>query len=191
MRYFTLIDKWKAIWVQIPKSASGSFRYLLHYEFNKKRRKKIRQDQVCKYPDHFKFAFVRNPYDRIESFYVGKILKGDGGRPYVRLLACGLSFEDDFETFVERIAGMTDEDIDVHMKSMDHIIGPVKLDYTGRFETICDDFGYLKRKFLIKHDLPHINRTKKKFSFNKWTNKTRELIYNRYKKDFERFGYEA
>jgi len=85
---------------------------------------------------YFKFTFVRNPYDRVYSFY--KYLG------YARLVS--------FETFIlhelPRLFG--DPRLDYFIKPMSSYVydesGTRFVDYVGKLETIDEDFGQVARR---------------------------------------------
>ena len=125
------------------------------------------------FDDYFKFAFVRNPFEREVSLwkYLKKIKK-DG---YVK---------EKFSDFVKLPAKRTYMD---YVKDND---GTIILDYIGRvenlqkdFNTICDKIGIPKQK------LPHENKTKHKHYTEYYDDETRELVAENYKKDIEYFNY--
>ncbi len=76
-----MIDhKNKLIFIHIPKTAGTSLQELL---FNKKifnaHRKSLKIiKKIGRYNDYYKFAIVRNPFDRLVSIYHYYILGGNG-----------------------------------------------------------------------------------------------------------------
>jgi hypothetical protein len=153
------------------------------------------------YPDYFKFAFVRNPWDRLVSFYSDKIVErtqryGELIDDYINL---GFSKDMDFETCVRHICNIDDEKADIHFRSQHTLILANKnidrLDFIGHFETICED--WLKLKQMLPHatasvldDLKHLHISshdnfKKYYSQEFW-----DLVAERYRDDIALFGYQ-
>lgn len=91
----------------------------------------------------FRFSFVRNPFTRILSAYLHKILirreKNIG-------LINGLGFQKgekiSFLAFLERIESIPDHHRDIHLMSQFELLRPDKVDYhfIGRFERFEYDF---------------------------------------------------
>lgn len=120
--------------------------------------------------DYFKFTIVRNPYDRILSFYFWK--KGKNNQVFIR---------DEFIKFVKKKRSFQHKYID---KSF-HII---------YFENLIED---LKKIECFKNVVNFDNYPKLNISSNSKLNyeelfdkELKDLVYNKYKKDFELFGYE-
>lgn len=91
----------------------------------------------------FKFTYVRNPFTRILSCYLDKMVQVE--RERVRLLPT-LGFPTDYRpTFIEfldAIYAQPDESRDAHWMSQARLIGMGKIDYDfiGRYETFASTF---------------------------------------------------
>jgi hypothetical protein len=89
--------------------------------------------------DFFRFCFVRNPYSRVLSAYLDKIVENEWER--VRLApTLNLSGDTivDFETFLRAVAEQPDGQRDIHWRSQVGILRPdhIRYDYVGRFEIL-------------------------------------------------------
>lgn len=152
----------------------------------------------------FKFAFVRNPYDRTVSCWLNqiaqptafsKILFQNGmHRAFWRYP--GLKPGMTFPGFVKTVVDIPDETANPHFKSQSFFItdegGQLIPDFIGRFEMLQEDFNIVcQRVGAERVQLPHRNRTAKREPWKKYyTKETKRLIYERYKRDFENFGYQ-
>lgn len=98
-----------------------------------------------------------------------------------------------FDDMVEKISKIPDYLLDPHF-SLQYPIFYVGdkciVDFIGKFENIHDDYKDIQEKYDFL-PLPHYNKSDKK---QKWqdfyTLKSAELVYKKYKKNFELFGYE-
>lgn len=228
-----IFDKYKLIFVHIPKCAGSSVNDMLGikdifdmnrlkgwiYEQVKKGDKMIMYGNSCRkgyyyeldhalythifqyHPDkckeYFKFAIVRNPYDRIlsEFFYNNdRFIKKEGDKP------------EDFKKFIEELNIRWKE-----INKLDHfkyshfypqffftntldLENPGSaMDYVCKMEEIDKLLVVLKEKTGVDFVLSshNINRKSKKIDKSLYlTEENKEIIYELYKKDFQQFGYE-
>jgi len=141
----------------------------------------------------FKFAFVRNPWDRIVSCYNDKIFRWKGTcteSPHFKVSA-----DWSFEQFVEWVCSLSEGDNyynDPHFVPQ-HIAlcqcGRLAVDYIGRFERIEQDWRSISLRFGLgrlppKNVRPHPH-------YNSYFDGTIRAAVDRfYRKDIELFGYE-
>lgn len=120
--------------------------------------------------DYFSFCFVRNPWDRIISFfYLFKTEQYESPADWINepwtLPPSQLSFMED-----------------------DH--GKIPLNFIGRFETLEKDFNLICSKIGIPYKkLSHLNKSKHNHYQEYYNEKTIEIISKKYQKDIELFGY--
>lgn len=121
--------------------------------------------------DYFKFTIVRNPYDRILSFYFWS--KGGKNQTFNR---------DEFIQFVKKGIGFQHEGIDDSF----HIV---------YFENLINDLKKIEcfKGYVDFKDYPTLNASfNSKIDYNEiYDKELKELVYNKYEKDFIRFGYLA
>lgn len=156
-----------------------------------------------RYEEYFKFAFTRNPFDRLVSCYRNKI---DRPRIPQYMLASAEQSEVafyphmSFAEFVEVVCYIPNRLADGHFRPQHLTIcdreGNIAADYVGSFENIEEDFAYVKQR-IGKPDLELPERNRKRptksdpFNYrNFYDSKLKELVYERYEKDFETFGYD-
>ena len=132
----------------------------------------------------FSFAFVRNPYQRFLSAYFFLINGGLGNKQTIeKEKYIGNS---DIDEFIKtKLINSLDQE---HFTPQHHFI-PDGVDYLGKIETIQEDFNKICEIIGIDPiELPHENTTPK-YDFQ-LTEEQKDVIYEIYKEDFIRFGYE-
>lgn len=135
----------------------------------------------------FKFAFVRNPFDRVlsEYFYIK------------RWNGCLCSKEDfnkkfySFKRFIKY--GGLECCWKWHANNQCEMIfnKDDKLDFIGKFENlqehfnaVCDNIG------ISQQQLPYKNKSKHKHYTEYYDDETKQIVAEKYAKDIEYFGYE-
>lgn len=185
----------KFVYFPIPKVASTSLQNIFEeIDFKKEDTPKIK-DFEKKYKNYYKFAFVRNPYDRVVSCYKDKILETNA---YTGLaLRQGFDIHMGFKEFVKEITKIPNIRADQHIKSQSFFLkdknGDLIPDFVGKFENLERDYKKIMNNIGIKNPpkLLHKNKTQDKGKDYKdyYDEETRRLVQKRYKEDFELFGY--
>jgi chondroitin 4-sulfotransferase 11 len=152
------------------------------------------------YEDYFKFAFVRNPWDRLVSCYCQK-LSPDG--PGLKLppdndieVYRGMPFAE----FVEAVYAIPDSEANPHFQSQHRVIcgpggdKPILADFVGRFENLQADFDVVAKRIVGTQELqlPHVlrSRSRKDRPYTDfYDQRLRDLVHQRYQDDIEIFGY--
>jgi len=150
------------------------------------------------YREHFKFAFVRNPYDRLVSCYVQKFARTNA--PGLKASAntdtelyAGMPFAE----FVEAVHATPDEKANAHFRSQHTVVcgpgGEPMADFVGRFENLQEDFGTVAKKIGAPElELPHRLKSRHRESrpyTDFYDERLKGLAHKRYEKDIETFGY--
>jgi hypothetical protein len=125
---------------------------------------------------------VRNPWDRIVSWYKGISKDNLLKEKY------GLNMNDSFEYFVKNWAGKK------HLKQQMYWIrdfnGVVDLDYIIRFENLEEGFNEVKKCIGVDNiKLPHELKTKKDDYRKFYDDYTRDLVREIYKEEIVLFNY--
>jgi chondroitin 4-sulfotransferase 11 len=202
-----IIEKYKTIFVHIPKNAGTSIR---RYFGNFSTYHETIYDFKDVFPDEYnsykKFAIVRNPYDRMVSwfFYLQKQAK-----EWVRFidpenemnLARSLDKEVFNEIFTDSFIKWVidpfkysdtkrqlpeDSNYDLRLTKMQHewVDDTVTiLKYENLNEEINEFFGE-------EIDLPIINKSTHTSYLSYYNKHALDIVYERYKEDFEKFNYE-
>ena len=221
--------KYKCIFVHIPKTAGSSIRRILPeseepkfigghatatnmYGFFRnnfpEKQKSIIVLGEKKWDEYFKFAFVRNPWDRFVSAY--NFLKG-GGNKNEESLTIKHDLMDKHSGFKEFVCNEVLEDSDVlngecplpsgkyrvyHFKSQFEIICNSKKDRLlinniYNFEQLqhgVDDI--FKKTGIPQKPLLHLKKSIKTKPYTEYyDDETRKIIAFKYKKDIEHFNY--
>ena len=166
-----------------------------------------------KWSDYYKVAFVRNPWDRLVSWYTMIEEQGKQGwyeriqknwykrlktmRKYSRFTEYVLSNSDSFEDFLYNCVDTID-DFDgkksILYNQLDYIIdedGNLIVDFVGRFENIANDSEIVFKNLGLENvGLPHKNSSKHRNYRLYYTEETKNLVSQRYQRDIEFFGYE-
>jgi len=123
----------------------------------------------------FKFAFVRNPYDRAisEFFYAQNV-----GKPGSK------SIDDWFRN--GWFKGHSD-----FRPQVDYLNGPYDMDFIGKFENLEEDAKEVAKLLGDGDvDVPHLNRTNHKDYSIYYTPQIQEEVFSFYRRDFNQFGYD-
>ena len=138
---------------------------------------------------YFKFAFVRNPFDRFVSEYFWRRERYLSGQTTTFNAKDIPSFED-FAINTKKYSQPREE----HLFPQYQFIYDkdcLQVDFVGKFESINEDFSYVcKRLGRTPPKLPHTQRTCHLNYKSYYSEKAKRSIYQRYKKDFLIFDYE-
>jgi hypothetical protein len=100
------------------------------------------------YRDYFKFAFVRNPWDRLVSCYLDKIVRNElSPKMEASAVSAGVEYYANmpFAEFVEAVHQISDENANTHFRSQYLTVcgpdGEPMADVVGRFESLREDFA--------------------------------------------------
>jgi len=132
------------------------------------------------YEDYFKFAFVRNPWDRFISCYLYH-------QEWVKENWAEKKTKMNLNSFKEFVLDHKNIPTKYTMQQYEFTKG---CDFIGRFENLEEDFEkvceHLKLP-LIK--MPHENKTNHKHYSEYYDDETKEIVAKLFKKDIEVFGY--
>jgi hypothetical protein len=159
-------------------------------------------DRLLNNEAFFVFCFVRNPYTRLLSAYLDKIVKGLPPKSNI-LVAMGdqpgnLNRTISFEEFVDAVCGQTFDEMQYHWKPQyDQTLQEhIKYDFIGRMETFEEDCSHVLSR--IRRDYTKYYRAERRHATNAvnqveiyYTDRLRQKVFEKYKMDFEHFDYEA
>ena len=107
-----------------------------------------------RFRDYFKFAFVRNPWDRLASCWRDKVLD----RNYFNLTPSQRQSLNQFEAFVDWVSTKDLEACDRHLRLQCRLIDLNHVDFVGRFESFENDFRAVATRIdLPLSKIPHEN----------------------------------
>jgi hypothetical protein len=136
------------------------------------------------YEDYFKFAFVRNPWDRLVSFWRNKIIGN---------INSDFGYEkEEFEYFVNFVG----ENINLsygnkHLRLQSRLIDMNNIDYLGRFENFNNDLEEVMKGLNIKAQINKLNASKRKIDYRDYySDSSKDKVAKLYKRDINLFNYE-
>ena len=132
------------------------------------------------FESYFKFAFVRNPWDRLVSEYEFIRRRPDHGR-HAKVMKMG------FEKYIV----YQSKRFDAHQINMlADKNGNVLMDFIGKFENLHDDWNRVTDKLGIENkELTHRKKAGIKDYNSYYTDESRALVSELWKRDIEAFGY--
>ena len=183
-RYFIAYDfNKKVIWYRVAKVGTRSILKL----FEKENGSDFLYPSAIAYNSKFykkyyKFAFVRNPYDRFVSSWKDKVVE----RNYFNFPNIELEKMKDLNHFIGWVENQNIEKCDEHIRSQHSLIDVEQLDFLGRFESFNEDFKKVAQELNVElKQVPHLNSTKKKEVT--LTSEQKNRIKKIYEKDFLTF----
>jgi len=178
----------------------------IHYAWDKERKlwkqhataTEIKEHYASKeqWNNYFKFAIVRNPFDKIVSSY-NWICR--------RIKPCDLRDRLMFKDFVfrkgvfEKMFNLDETDLRLNnyhqiRPSVEYLFenNNLLIDYVGKFENLDDEWDFICEKLGTKIKIPHRNKHSRDYKHYRdyYDDETKEFILKTYKKDLETFGYE-
>ena len=192
--YSHFADEFRCIFIHIPKTAGTSLsqtlfgrdsRHIPYIEYERANPRKFRQ--------YFKFAFVRNPWDRLVSTYFF-LKKGGLNEVDRRWGEQNLRDYASFDTFVR--GWVSDENIQtwVHFLPQHHFICDeslrLKVDFVGHMETMGADFAYVATRLRCERVLATANRGDHRHYSECYSPETRDIVGRVYGDDIRLFGYD-
>jgi hypothetical protein len=100
--------------------------------------------------DYRRFAFVRDPFTRVLSAYLDKIVTNQWERDrHLPRLGFAPTDQVPFDRFLAAIAAVPDAKRDIHFASQFSLLLRLEIEFAfvGRFETFGEDFARLQRDF--------------------------------------------
>lgn len=185
----------KFIFIKINKTAGTSIQSCINESVDdlQETGHRILRDYKVNYQDFFKFTFVRNPWDKMVSFY--------HFHRYRRFDLLPNSKKPSFKEFIttemhnleftkhkgisSRNFRMSDQ---LDWISDNH--GKIAMDFIGRFETLQSDFDLVCDVLRIpRKKLPHQVKSRHKPYREYYDAQTKEIVYQGFQKDIEYFKY--
>lgn len=158
---------------------------------------KLSRSDVTKFPNYWRFTFVRNPLDRLVSCYSEKIRDSksfvDGVHPC--LLRFGVFHRDmSFHDFARAVADIPDENADGHFRSQWTFIadgeGNLEIDFIGHFERLEEDMQKVANHLRFSFTMPHLLKSDRRSYKEYYDDALLDTIARRYQNDFHLFGYD-
>jgi len=177
------------VWYRVPKVGSSSISH--HFE-----RQGVRLDVVeprlihlpyRRYRDYFKFAFVRNPWDRLVSCWKDKVVK-------LNIFEFDQSEHEHmqhFPNFVDWVARQDLETCNEHIRLQCRMIDLSMIDFLGRLERFDDDLAQVFHRLAISRDgLKRLNVSPGNADHRRhYDERSAEVVAELYQRDIQIFGY--
>lgn len=191
------------IYIRVPRTASSSMESVLSKYHSKKynniftsklpnlidvEKKHITVQELNRFrPDllgkKYSFAFVRNPYDRIVSYfyYHYKQRRLTTFKDFVLKYVKNKSRLSSYSFWYKQSSWLYDKN------------GKMAVDFVGRYENLESDFNEITRKLIgipLFNALPHLKKSVEKKPYEKYyTDELKEIVYQECKVDFDNFQY--
>lgn len=190
-------DKTQSIFIHIPKAAGISISKELYGNYAGGHTSLAEYSYIFNEYDfnrYFKFAFVRNPWDRLWSAY--RFLRQGGfNEKDAQWFNLNLAMYEDFESFVMQWLNSDNIKNYIHFQSQISLLSlpkskKIPLNYLGFYENLEEDFYYIAKKIKPNVNLQHLNKTQDNNNFiDVYTSKMIERVAQVYREDIDRFNY--
>ena len=146
-----------------------------------------------RYRDYFKAAFVRNPFDRLVSWFsaIDRNRKNPPNLLQKEVVGRAKSFDEFIRNCVDEMR--PDRCRAVNLNQVDYLTdgeGRVAVGFIGRFENFAEDARRLCALLELEDmEVPHINSSRHAHYRSYYTAETRKIVEHRFAKDLEYFGY--
>ena len=139
------------------------------------------------FDNYFKFTFVRNPWDRVVSFYFYQMKRNWIYYPFDETIP----FKEFVKNWLIQMPRQTKLNTHPCYDWISDKDDNLQVDFIGRFENLQQDFNIVCDKIGIpQQQLPRKNATKHKHYTEYYDDETREIVAEKFAKDIEYFGYE-
>jgi len=190
-------DKYKTIFVAIPKTSTRSVYQFFNEELNGRIIRDHEKNIPDNFKDYYKFTIIRNPYDRVISSWWSTTQRGNDSKFYILRT---LKTDTSFLNFCKNLDILEKNHPNVpHVTPQIEWIKNNKFDKIIKYENLNEE--WLNLPFNKNHKpLVHINATTKvegkrneiarEPSEKYLSKKTIELINKFYKEDFDNLGFD-
>ncbi len=178
------------VWFRVAKTGTRSFLHAL-------RLNDVKLDaehamgvhyQPRRYGEYFKFAFVRNPWDRLVSCWHNKIIDQN----WWKLSDERRQHYSHFPHFVDYVSTLDLDHCDVHLLRQSAVVYLNYVDYVGRFESIAKDMPFVLEKLgLVVDPLPKLNASKSRADYQTYyDDRLAGRVHDLYRRDISIFDYQ-
>lgn len=142
---------------------------------------------------NYVFSFVRNPFERLRSAYLNKIVMPQKKGAFRERAGFSKNTCPDFEDFVLAVCAQSPDRHDPHWRpqSINLSVGRVQFNFIGRLESFATDWAALATKTGLPAEADFAGRRtgKKKKANIEFSPAAAEAVQTAFAADFENFGY--
>lgn len=138
--------------------------------------------------DYFTFAVVRNPFERLVSWYSMCVQFPDV--PYRQYVVENTA---DFDDFVRKSGSFPGRAAMIGFNQVDYVhdaAGRTMVDFVGRFETLHDDVASVLERIGADAELPVFNASEHDHYRTYYSPETEAVVRSRFARDLAAFGYD-
>jgi hypothetical protein len=203
----------KFIFIHVQKTGGTSIDHMLRQHFpdavrwhgkHGRARDGIAEMGMERWRDYYSFAFVRNPWDRLVSWYA-MIDDRRRARPFYKrwqrepfkiriwnqVVTKGRTFEEFLDNCTEIIfdRGCYKSFAFNQIDYLTDANGHMAVDQVCRFENLAEEVSGIFARLGIKDELPRRNKSEHGHYSSWYDARTRDLVAERFARDIEAFGY--
>jgi len=148
--------------------------------------------QVIKqYPDYYKFAIVRNPWDRMVSNWSMFCRDGLPDRERKIEILFGKKYDEiEFKEFIRRSVSIHNHHWQQYVDFLPWDRDKLLVDYLGRLESFADDWSEIAHRLGIDVTLITNNQTDHRHYRNYYDEELRDIVASSFKDDIRVFHYQ-
>ena len=185
----TICDNPKFVWFRNAKVATRTILKMLEISDIKLKASQARHCYYSPqtYKDYFKFAFVRNPWDRLVSGWHQKVVENN----IFDFDPETLEQMRNFDRFIDHLSTLDLDTCNIHFRQQNRLIDFNEVHYIGRLERFNDDIlEIFNRLKLPEIDIIHSNKNSKRRDYQSYyTPGLKQKVEQMYRKDIQLFGY--
>jgi len=188
----TISDKHKFVWYRVAKVGTRTVYFTLKEEGIDLSVEHAHDIYVPsgRFEGYFKFAFVRNPFDRLVSCWLSKVVKKNKNIRFGADVDTWASMQS-FSGFVNFVETLDLQNCDEHLRSQSSLIDLSSIDFIGRMETFEADFAEVLNIIGVPiKELKARNISKSRACYQDYySDDDVERVQKLYQKDCQIFGY--
>lgn len=186
----TISSSHRFVWFRVAKVGTRS---ILAHLANHGVKLDVEHAMGVRYPvnqlrDYFKFAFVRNPFDRLVSCWHNKVVETN----YFKFDPASHRRFGQFREFVDFVDHFDLQGGDPHLRLQSRLVDLNAIDFLGRYENFLGDLAEVCRCIGIPAvDVPQINASQGRGDYRRYYEPDLvDLATHAYSHDLRIFGYQ-
>jgi len=136
---------------------------------------------------YYRFAFVRNPWDRLVSWY-SMCVQNAAPNNFSRYIKDNAPTFDDF--VLSTTTGIAERTTYNQLDFLTDGDGNLIVEFVGRYEHLADDYAVVQQRLGLASALAHANRSAHRSYRDYYTAETKDVVAKRFERDIAHFGYE-